>query len=222
MGRRPWSDSTNLLSQLRDKGPRGLSLLEVIVAGSIISVILAAIFGTFKVGLTASFKGMGQNEVLSQLQLGVGTLHREVGQTNIHSSSIGPDQGSLAFLTHYDPLGKPSIGADGQPAWRAFRVFYLDSLDSTLKARRVELTASSPLAQFPAAIEAFNPGSGTRPLADYLDSGQPQARLIESFRVLPDPLYGEYLDFEFVGLKPKEGVRSKSRAKLNARVYPRN
>lgn len=199
---------------------RGLSIPEVLVACLILSLLVGTITYTFRSGVTASFKSAGRNDVLQQLTIAVRSLKRDLQQSCMDSTSVGPS--SLAFLTHYDDLGAPQISPEGRPLWASYLVYYRDSTARTLARRRVNLTPSAFQRQFPTGIELFDPGTGPQALSTYLSEGRLIASSLENFQAVPEPVNRRYLDLTLEFLRLGEGNKSDSRADFEVRVYPKN
>ncbi len=203
-------------------GRRGTSILEMVFVCAMIGILTLLIFATYRMGLSATNKSLSQNELLSELQVGLRTLGSNLRQGSADSVSLAPGGSAIAFLSSSDLAGNPQIGPEGQPLWQAYIIFYHDAAEQTLKKRRIELPPASPFRTYPGPIENVDFGSGVEPIAFYLNSGAPVSRMLESFLVEEDPAIDDNYLITLKGLRPRQGVNPESRSSLKASVLVRN
>lgn len=154
---------------------RGFSLIEVLLATSLLALLMGLIFVTFNVG-SRSFRSTHlQSELRGDMGVLTNNLSREL-ERSIYSSLSLTSQG-LSVLSAQDSSGRFVIGADGRPIWQRFVIYYRFADE----VRRRDLELAPPLTAA-APIENCDLGSGLQPLSFYLDGeGRALARNVARF-----------------------------------------
>lgn len=161
----------------RTKGDfsRGTSLLEILVAGAMLSLLMTVLFAVFFQGTRAWRLADARTELHRNATKLIARFSREAQQSQYASLSL--ESHGLGFISAQDTGGVFQLGPDGRPSWQAYLLYYKDP-DSVIKRRRVALPIPGSL---PVPIEQFDFGAGPRPLSFYLDAGEPVARGVKVF-----------------------------------------
>lgn len=157
---------------------------------TIFSVLIAAIFFIFQMGLSAWHKTTTKNELLQQSQLLASWLSRDLQRSSLSSLSSDESAGVAAFLSPLDNNGVFVSDVRGRPVWQEYIVYYLNSSEDVIYRRTIPLVAGAPERSVPTPIEYYNDGGGTHNLPFYMTGGRPVARYVGDFepKVLPAPI----------------------------------
>lgn len=174
-----------------NRGSRsGLTLVEVLVTLTVLSILMTALFAVFKMGLSAWHKTSTKNELLQQVQIVDFRLSDELQLSALESATADPGIDALSFLSPLDANGKFILSAKGRPEFQKYIIYYRKSSDQKMYRREVLLNAGASERNVPGPIEEYDPGTGKKPLGFYTNSGQPLARYFTDFtpEVLPEPV----------------------------------
>lgn len=148
----------------------GTTLMEVMVASGIMLMVISMVFVVYVTGARAWRRGEGQADLLQDLEVIQTQLQREVASSVSLSLSADAPGKSLSFLSARLPGGGFQV-VDGHVEWQSYLVYYLDPPTRELRRREIPLVAGAPQRQTPGPIDAYDDGSGARPLSSYCVGG---------------------------------------------------
>jgi type II secretory pathway pseudopilin PulG len=125
----------------------GLTIIEVVVASSILLLIMAVLTAVYVRGSHVWRKVEKNTTLLRELQVVLRTLERDIATG--HPIGLTPAPQALAYLSCKDQNDVPRATDRGEPIWQRFVLFYVDGVGLL---RRRELPLSSPSAE-PIAFE---------------------------------------------------------------------
>ena len=212
------------------RGSRGLTLVEVLIALTIFSILMVAIFGSFKMGLNAFHKTSTKNDLHRQAQGLSLRLIDELQRSSISSVSLDPPPPAppaadkLCFLSALDPDGNFMLDPRGRPDWQNYVIYFRNSTDNKVYRKEVPLIPSASQKRVPTPIENYNPGSGAEPLSFYATGGQPVGRFITRFEVSVQPAPVSQVVWEIDVERARYGLDSSTPEKLTGKgsAYLRN
>lgn len=163
---------------------RGITIIELVVAMSILGVLLALTFFIYTMGARAWAKGDSKADLLRAAQVVAAKTNRYVESSTPLSLSVASDGSAVAFLSaedtdgvfQYDPVTL-------LPHWQKFIVLYHDATARTVNFKEVSVIGT-PLEQVPQPIDALSAG----PVDNYKSGGQPLGREIDvcTFTLTPE------------------------------------
>ena len=212
------------------RGSRGLTLAEVLIALTIFSFLMVAIFGSFKMGLNAFHKTSTKNDLHRQAQVLSLRLLDELQRSSISSVSLDPPpppppgSDKLCFLSALDPDGNFMLDPRGRPDWQNYVIYYHNSSDNTVYRKEVPLITTASQKRVPTPIENYNPGSGEESLSFYATGGQPVGRFITKFEISIQPAPVSQVVWEIEVERARYGLDSSTPEKLTGKgsAYLRN
>lgn len=214
----------NLVSRrsFQSKRSTGLTLVEVLLALTIFSILLSAIFFIFRFGLSAWHKTTTKNELLQQSQILNVRLSRELQRSSLSSLSSNPVAGVVAFLSPLDSDGRFVLDTQGRPDWQEYVVYYLNKTEHVVYRRQVPLVAGAAERRVPTPIEDYNPGSGALALSAYANGGRPVARFVDEFEptIFPAPI--SQLSWRLVLERQRYGSERPERLSTTVASFLRN
>ena len=155
---------------------RAFTLIEVLLAGALLSLLMLMHLNIFQSGMSSWLKVEAQGSMLQQIQVAGARWSRECLQSSGTSLEVGPE--SMALLS---PVGKTMpAGSDplsGMVIWRRSEVFYRDAASREFRLRNLEWPTASSTGQF---IDKIDFGSGLKPLSFYCNGGSVLARDIDA------------------------------------------
>ena len=102
---------------------RGLTLIELTIAGAVSVLLLGIILAVFRMGQTTFFQALDDTGSTRAAYLVPRSIaDRLAGST---AASVSASPGAFSFLTAYDRNGRFQTNALGRPAWSDYEVFYL-------------------------------------------------------------------------------------------------
>lgn len=198
-----------------------MTLVEILVAAAILSLLLLAILGIYVMGSKVFYRTDVQSELVSALQVTSARLGRDLRQSVYASLSITPDGRALSCLLPADPEGTVEFDQEGEVEWQSYAIWYHDAATDRVFRRQLPLLPGARQRREPGPLEKYNPGGGARPLRDYLLEGQLVARSISGFRASV-PAGTRRLQLSLVALKQAYGKDEPERMMLRTSVRPRN
>lgn len=157
---------------------RGHTLLELVVACSLLLALTGISLMVWKIGTESFFKVDRKTKLLTDLQVVGVLLRREASFAARGSFSFASDasEEGLSFLSArtlrsagdrftVDPVLL-------RPAWQKYVVCYLERSSGEILLSEVGLVAGASQATLPTPIEAYDPGPGMLSLPDYFHTGR--------------------------------------------------
>ncbi len=217
MAERQRSHSADLCRRRRVEAT---TLIEVLIASSILLLIISFIFFVYVNGTRAWHRGQNQADLLQDLMLVQEAVRRDLASSAYASLTIDQPNRAFSVLSPRGPNGRPVV-VDGEIEWQSYVVFYHDATQRAVLRLEVPLIAAAPERSAPAPIEQYDPGSGPRNLVDYLGDGEVIGRDIYSLTVTP--LAGaRVLKVELEGRRPRHQDTEPEKITLPAAVQFRN
>jgi prepilin-type N-terminal cleavage/methylation domain-containing protein len=160
----------------------GYSLIEVVVAMGILTLLLAIAFNAFVTGANAWQKGDAQTELLQNCQLTTTRLSHEAERTIYGSVTVAANGQAVSMASAvYASTGQFAVDpASSNLQWQNYLIFYYDA---SLYAVCEQTVPISPPTFTPVPIEQYNAGNGPQPLSSYLNNGTPIAHDVTQFNV---------------------------------------
>ena len=153
---------------------------------------MGAIFGAFKMGLSAFHKTSTKNELNQEIQVLHRRLLNELEMSSINSVSTHPstDPDTISFLSAIDSNGNFQIDPRGRPEWEEYVIYYHNSSDNKVyrTTQRVAPDGppgpAAPETLVPTPIQFYNdPVEGVNPLSFYATGGIKVADNVSEFLV---------------------------------------
>lgn len=208
-------------ADLSMRRPGGMTLGEVLVGIAVVALLMGVTFAIYQMGASAFMKGNTRSELMQDALVTVEQLTREVERSVYGSVSLTEDGTAVAFLSAVNPdTGRFEIGLDtSKPLWQRYVICYYDAEKDEVRWQEVRLAAGADEITTPGPIERYNPGSGTKPLADWISGGKVLARNIASCRFqFEDRLMTVTLE----GKKKRYGSQKDEEVKLSSTALFRN
>ena len=152
---------------------RGLSLLDTMLALTLLLVILGLTFELFMTGARSFAAGDRQHDLSRQATIVLDRVTRNLESARPDSLTVNPT--ALSFLSCRDNQNRLILNPDGSPLWQAYEIYFLDSTHGELKERRLALATPSSVLQ---PIERYG---SRQPLSFYLNSREVVARQVTTF-----------------------------------------
>ena len=198
---------------------RAMTLLEIMVASSILLLMMGVLFSVYRMGASAMMKGTVHTELVQETNVACHRLTREV-ERSIYlslSSTSAPAAPGVSFLSAVN--GSDLFAYDNattMPRWQNFLIFYYDPVALELRLRKVP-TVGTPTEGAPRTIELFG---AALPLATYLTGGTVVSRSISAcaFNVTPE----QQLIMEITAQKKRYGSPTPESYKQRTLVNFRN
>jgi len=123
---------------------RGLTILEVILATTIFSLLSSLIFYIFAVSSQSWLKTRQTVEVKESAQVVLTRIEKELRSSAYSSLEIieypDPNNNSISFLSGQDSTGKTEFDEDsGKVEWKKYIIFYLEDDPKVVKAGYYQL-----------------------------------------------------------------------------------
>lgn len=198
---------------------RGLTLVELMVAATLLGLLTFAMFAIYRMGASAWAKGSVRSEMLADLQVATARLEKDLGRSTYSSFSVGAGGSAVSFLTPVDDTAPQTFESiTGAPLWRRYVLYWLDAASGELRRREVPLPAGAPEESAPGPIESFGTSG---PLALYLDQGRAVARDVTLFTCsVPGP--NRPVRTQLTAQRQRYGTSRVETASLRSTVWLRN
>lgn len=125
---------------------KGLTLIEVTIAGAVSVLLLGIILAVFRMGQTSFFQALDDTGSTRAAYV----VPRSIVDRLAHSTrdSVSAAPGAFSFLTAYDRNGRFQTNALGRPQWSEYEAFYLlgTELHSARAANSSPSSVPGPLA----------------------------------------------------------------------------
>lgn len=171
------SRSTRRSTGSRSRG--GFTLIEVMVATTLIGVMFTVLFIIFRLGANANTKALTRHEMLLEIRMLMDRINRTMTSSQRDGVEISPEGDILSAISTLDIDKNPRINFNqGKLVWQSYSVFYLDSATRTIRETRVPAsptTTAVPLGR-------YNQASGSVPISRYADGGRLLVDNVESFQ----------------------------------------
>ena len=204
---------------------KGNTLLEVMVGGSLLLLITAALFAGWMMGTRAWLSAGRSNDRFGQLLKCTRNLEAQAQVSSSAGLEVQATPGAVAFCSPYglrsnneaDRFFSQPNGAS--PAWQKYLIYYHDTALRQVYWREVAIPTGHSASLSPLGLSEFDPGSGAQPLASYLNSGLMLAQQIDLFQ--PTLAGGRLtVTLESIGVDPSKPGNGRLRA--TAAVLMRN
>ncbi len=160
----------------------GYTVLEALISVTMLGGMFVTLMLIYINCASVWAKGEAQTDMSQNLQVVSRNLALDIERSSYDGLSLGPS--CLSVLSPADDDGLTEVDtATGQLIWRRYRIYYLDREKQELRRVQLKLAETSPVRLFPIPLEAFDGGSGPRPLVDYCSAGQVLARLVKDFQI---------------------------------------
>lgn len=119
---------------------QGFTVAELLVSSFVLSLLMVAAFGIYRMGASAWLKSDAKTELLGLAQVVTAKLNRDVEGSSYRSLAVAADGSGVAFLSAqnedgvfiYDPVTV-------MPKWQKYIVIYFDSTAKTLYRHEVSV-----------------------------------------------------------------------------------
>ncbi|MCE7869253.1 hypothetical protein DYH09_02625 [bacterium CPR1] len=148
-----------------------MTVMEVLVASAVMLMVVSMVFVVYVNGARAWHRGAGQADLLQDLQVVQGQMHREIASSVYESFSADAPHRAFSLLSARLDGGGFQV-LDGEVEWQRYVIFYLDLPSRELRRAELKLPPGAPQRTAPGPIESYDPGTGPRPLADYCTGGR--------------------------------------------------
>ena len=134
---------------------QGASLIETLIALSMLSLLMVVMFSIFRMGAAAWKSGEADAELAQSAQVITDRLTKEAARSALASIALDPSTApstAISFLSPVDPVTNlPDYdGSVGSPVWHSQSVCYYDAATKEVRWRSIPLTSptttASPLA----------------------------------------------------------------------------
>lgn len=150
------------LKQSLLKGSRGTTVVELLVAATVLSLLSLLTLALFKTGASGWRKLEAQSGLLADYEVLAGKLTKEIQRSVGVSASTGsfPDGDTVAFLSAVDDTGTFTLDTSGsyEPVWQKYLIFNYDKTKRQVTLAEVKLLPGSPEALAPEPIETYDAG----------------------------------------------------------------
>lgn len=160
------------------RGRRGLSLLDTILALSLLLIILGLTFELFMTGARSFASGERQHDLSRQATIALDRVTRNLESARPDSLTVAAS--AISFLTCRDGQNQLALNNDSTPLWQGYELYFLDAGAHQLKQRRLPLATPSSTLQ---PLEEYNDGSGVHALNFYCNSTEVVARQVAVFEL---------------------------------------
>ncbi|GMU57173.1 MAG: hypothetical protein AMXMBFR33_63190 [Candidatus Xenobia bacterium] len=153
----------------------GHTLVEILVAISILGILTGAILFLYVTGGRAVAQGDMRGELLRQLQLAASRMSREMETSAFDSVSSSASAVAMMSAVPASGGGSPTLSPDGSIIWQKYIVYWHDSATRTLNRREYAVpptTSAQPIENWQSLT-----------LADYTNGGDVIGREIVAFTV---------------------------------------
>lgn len=166
----------------------GFSIIETIIAGSILSLLMVSLFMLYTMGANAWMKSDTDAELLGQAQGFVMRVAREAERSSVFSVSLNtPVPDGICFLSPQDSNGNFQFDPyTKRPRWQKYVLYYRDSTQGEIRTLE-QSVVGTPAELSP--LELPDPTLRTG-LTPHLVGGQPILAGSEAleFAIHPAPL----------------------------------
>lgn len=127
------------------RGKRGLTLLEVLLATTVFSMLAGIVFYIFSVSAQSWLKVRQAVEVKESAQIVFSRIEKEIRGTSfdsvqVMSNSISGVNDTISFLSAVNPsTGRSSYNDSGEMIWQKYVIFYIEDDPKYLKSGYYEL-----------------------------------------------------------------------------------
>ncbi|MGE0491016.1 MAG: type II secretion system protein J [Vulcanimicrobiota bacterium] len=195
---------------------KAFTLPEVLISACLLGLLTAAIFAIYRLGSNALMRTNAATDLVRANQAVLSRFSRDAEQTVYDSVTIGPNNGSVAFLSAvYDTDFQ--VDAAGQPLWQKYVVLYHDPATRQVLRREVPLasptTTAAPISSTGTNITGYLT-AGRRLASDIYDC----SFFLDSQPPTNEPLLRVTLDAR----KQRYGRSDEERVRLEGVVRMRN
>jgi len=199
----------------RSRATNGVTLPEILVAGSLSLVILGLLVALFVPVKVACITGDNKAEVNMNAFRTLAVLKDELHSSSITSvtydlAAMPSSPHALSFMTAYDQYGIFVTGADGKPVWQGYVVYYLSSGTDTLLKKKIPVSpTTTPRRMSLNELKGCCDGNGIAASFD-----------VKAFRIGPPLVYRDFVDIS-IETRLDYSDRSSSIAP-ETRIFPEN
>ena len=155
---------------------RASTLLEVMLAAGLLSLLLLMHLAIFQSGMSGWQKVEAQGSLLQQLQVSGARWVQSCTQAS--GSCVDLDTEAMALLSPItDSQAATTDSGSGQIVWRATRLFYRDTATQEFRQRTLKW---NPPSQDPLTIEEVDFGSGIHSISFYRNGGHVLGRNVQT------------------------------------------
>ena len=171
------------------KRRRGVTLIELIVASTLLALLTGALFMGWDTGARSWLTASRKTERLSRLQLALRQIEKGLESSANQGLAFQNAPGIIAFPMAYPLKSTSGIGfvyqpGTSSPQWQKYAVFYFDGASRTLRTREVTIPVANPAATTTTPLTTFDDGSGVKPLSSYATGGAAVAEEIDTMTIL--------------------------------------
>ncbi|MBS2033973.1 hypothetical protein JST97_03245 [bacterium] len=154
---------------------RAFTLIEVLLAGGLLSLLLLINLQVFQSGMSGWQKVETQGSLLQQIQVAGGRWTQSCTQAS--GSNLDVDAEAMGLLSPTTSSQAATIDpSSSQLIWRSTRVFYRDATSQEFRQRNLDWPTPSPSG---VGIDQIDFGSGKHPLGFYKNGGHVLARSVQ-------------------------------------------
>lgn len=194
----------------------GLTLAETLVGAFVFGLLLAALFGVFRLGATAWQQGSTRTHLLQSCQVVTGRFGRDAERSTVASVSLGPGGNGVAFLSPIDANGVFQYDETTvEPRWQHYVVYYYDAATKGIYRREVSVVGSAQETTA-APIETFSGG----PINSFFNGGHKLASDVTActFVLTPD----NQLGLTCTATKDRYGASTPEQVTITTMAHLRN